>query len=125
MPTDNGCRVGIWLEIPPQTSLAGEGIYRVLMKLVQALADRGDTTLVFAVPTWAKPSLQLLLHEQRIRRDAYEFVTSRRRIPLVVRLRSFLARNRAPGQAPKMLQFVKAALAKVWHVTGAPQALTR
>lgn len=96
MPTaEPAFKFGVWLELPPDTPLAGQGIIRLLAVLLRAVERRPDAKVVLALPGWTVEPLREVLGLEGVNLEAVEFVVSRRTIPLLVRLRRFL-RTRRP-----------------------------
>jgi glycosyltransferase involved in cell wall biosynthesis len=91
---------GLWIQLPPLTLLKSEGIMTVVAEILKAAAARGDTKIVVALAKWTEDPFKSLLHIHQIPLELVEIVTSRQRLPLLVRLRVFLqTRPKAPTRA--------------------------
>src|SRR4051812_3543335 len=98
---DNGVRtrqppltVGMWLEYSPAVEQRGQGISRLTAWLVRSLAARPEIRVVLATARWSEEDIRKLLLEHQVPMDRVEIITSRRRIPIALRVRAWL-RDRA------------------------------
>jgi glycosyltransferase involved in cell wall biosynthesis len=115
MPTDDPAfKFGLWIQLPPFIPLKGEGIMTVLAEVIKAAARRPNTQVVVAMAKWTEEVFKSLLRDHGIPLDRVDFVLSRRRLPLLVRLRRFvLTRPRAPRRPPGLLSRITRALQRL------------
>jgi glycosyltransferase involved in cell wall biosynthesis len=90
--------------------LKGEGILTVVAELIKAATLRPDTHVVVAMAKWTEDSFKNLLRDHRISLDHVDFVTSRQRLPLLVRLRWFLYMRPKRPRRPSLFTRIKKAI---------------
>lgn len=87
-------RIGLWFETMPDVDLRGEGIARTLAALLRELAARDDVSVTMALAVWAQRDVERLLIDWRIPADRFTLLASRRRVPLLLRMRRWRQRPR-------------------------------
>lgn len=105
-------RVGIWLELRPDSPWRSEGLGRLTAAWLQGLIAAGARPVI-AVPAWARERVLAVIEECGLRRDAIDVVASGGRTPPLVRLLCWLARRRhGAGRLRRILISVVGALAR-------------
>lgn len=105
MPTaETPFTFGVWLELPPDAPLAGQGIVRLLSMLLRTVQARSDVKIVIALPGWTAAPLRQVLALEGVDITAVEFLVSRKKLPVLLRLRRFLrARRHRPSRDRRSL----------------------
>ena len=99
--------IGVWIESVPDVDLRGEGIARTLAAILRSLASRPDTRIVVALAKWSEAGFRRLLEDWEIPADRVTIVVSRKRDPIVIRLRR--RGPSGPGLRQRLAQVVKRA----------------
>jgi glycosyltransferase involved in cell wall biosynthesis len=106
-------KFGLWIQLPPFVPLKGEGIVTVLAEIILAATGRSDTKVVVAMAKWTEDLFKSLLRDHRIPLDRVEFLISRKRLPLLVRLRRFLHTRHKKPPRPSLLSRLKWAVRRI------------
>lgn len=113
MPTENGpFRLGIWLQLEPQSELVGEGISHHTTRLIKCLMDRTNVEVVIAVPVWGLAPLEELLEHHDIAPKQIETIVSRSGIPWWLRGWRWL--RLSEGLLPWRLKGLRSAAVREW-----------